>query len=46
MSNQNKDLELYGIDSDVIDKILDLKYNINFVKTDSFEDFIFSLENK
>ncbi len=42
----NKHLELYGIDSVIIDKISNTEYNINFSKIDSFENFIFNLENK
>ncbi len=39
----NKILELYGIDSLKIDKIGDLKYEINFAKTGSYEVFIENL---
>ncbi len=40
----NSTLELYGIDSVRIDKMNDLEFEINFAKTDSYEEFILKLE--
>lgn len=40
----NKILNLYGIDSVRIDKIDDLKYEINFAELNSYEKFISKLE--
>jgi hypothetical protein len=41
----NNTLYTYGIDSVRLDKINDTEYDINFAKLDSYENFIFKLEN-
>jgi len=42
----NDTLLKYGIDSVRIDKISDTEYDMNFAKLDSYENFIFQLENQ